>query len=238
MVLRQAAGDRLALDTLYKVTLFVPSIEGDCTGEDPVSCGVRAFDNAVLAQAYTFTFKTVATDPGDVPDETPPPADFCGTTGALNSLIGCGYSPCHAPVKDGPGAAAGLDLSGLLLDDPFPLQATAINRVAHQTQMGESASNIEETPARFGRAMPIIDAFDPGNSGNPGNSYLMYKLLVGPSMDDAPADIRPSDEEIARLQASVVVGLPMSADGSTLNGDQLLGLSNWIARGAPTPSCQ
>jgi len=242
VVLRQEPGSRLALDTVYKLTLLVASSEGNCTGETPTSCGIRAFDRAPLEKPYTFTFKTVAEGPGNVPDEGPPPADFCGDDGVVQSLGGCGYSPCHAPAKDGPGAAAGLDLSGLLFGDVGPLEATAINRVAHQTQMGERADDIEETPARFGRAMPIIDASQRGISGTPGNSYLLYKLLVGPSVDIAPDDIRASDEELERLRASVVVGLPMAPD-SPLDGDgarsaaKLLALSNWIARGAPTPVC-
>jgi hypothetical protein len=238
IVLRQEPGSRLALDTIYKLTLFVPDIEGDCTPEDPVSCGIRAFDRAPLEQAYTFTFQTAASDPGNVPDEAPPPADFCGPDGVVGSLVGCAYSPCHAPAKDGPGAAAGLDFSGLVTGDTYPLDATAINRVAHQTQVGEHADDVEGTPARFGRAMSIIDAGDRGVSGSPGNSYLIYKLLTGPSVEAAPDDIRPGDGEIARLRASVVVGLPMSPDGSALTPAQLLALSNWIARGAPTPSCQ
>lgn len=237
VVLRQEPGSRLALDTVYKLTLFAADIEGDCTPDAPLSCGILAFDRAPLEEAYTFTFKTAATDPGDVPDEAPPPADFCGPDGVVGSLVGCAYSPCHAPVKDGPGAAAGLDFSGLLFGDTYALDSTAINRVAHQTQVGERADDPEGTPARFGRAMPIIDAFDRGTSGNPGNSYILYKLLTGPSVDEAPSDIRPSDEEIARLRASVVVGLPMSPDGSALSPAQLLALSNWIARGAPAPAC-
>ncbi|MEZ4301399.1 MAG: hypothetical protein R3B70_41075 [Polyangiaceae bacterium] len=241
VVLRQPAGDRLELDTAYKLTLFVPDIEGDCTGEDPTSCGFRAFDRAPLEQAYTVTFKTVAVDPGPVPDEAPP----CGLLrwGRRGHLLSSAAATprCRPHLQRRPGAAAGLDLSGLLPGDTFDsfaLRATAINRVSHQTQMGERAFDPEETPARFGRAMPIIDAFDPGTAGSPGNSYLLYKLLVGPSMDSAPADIRPSDEEMARLRNGLVVGLPMSADGSKLSGDALLALSNWIARGAPTPKCQ
>lgn len=245
VVLRQEPGSRLALDTVYKLTLFVPTIEGGCTSEDPASCGIRAFDRAPLEEAYTFTFKTVATDPGDVPDETPPPADFCGPDeGVRFTLAGCAYARCHAPEtkEDGLGAAAGLDLSGLVAGDTYPLSVTAINQVAHQTQMGERADDPEETPARFGRAMPIIDAYDPGTSGSPGNSYMLYKLLTGPNVEDAPDDVRPSDEEIARLRASVVVGLPMAPE-APLDSDparsaaKLLALSNWIARGAPTPPC-
>jgi hypothetical protein len=66
---------------------------------------------------------------------------------------------------------------------------------------------------------------------------MLYKLLTGPSVEGAPDDIRPDPEEIARLRASVVVGLPMSPDGSVLSPAQLLALSDWIARGAPTPDC-
>ncbi len=228
VVLRQEPGSRLALDTLYKLTLFSPNIEGDCTPDAPLSCGILAFDRAPLEQAYTFTFQTVAIDPGAVPDEAPPPADFCGPDGVVGALAGCAYSPCHAP----PLTSAGLDLS-----DTYALDTTAINHVAHQTQVGQSADDPEATPSRFGRAMPIIDASDRGTSGSPGNSYMLYKLLTGPSVEGAPDDIRPDPEEIARLRASVVVGLPMSPDGSVLSPAQLLALSHWIARGAPTPDC-
>lgn len=238
VILRQPAGERLALDTVYKLTIFAAAIEGGCTGTDPNSCGVLSFDRVPLEQPVTFLLKTVASDPGDVPDEATPPADFCGPDGVVGSLVGCAYSPCHAPAKGGPGAASGLDFSGLIAGNTYPLAVTAINRVAHQTQVGERADDPEETPARFGRAMPIIDAFDPGVTGSPGNSYLLYKLLTGPSIEGAPDDIRPSDEEIARLRDSVVVGLPMSPDGTKLSPAQLLALSNWIARGAPTPKCQ
>lgn len=234
VVLRQEAGARLALDTTYRLTLFAASIEGNCTPEDPVSCGILAFDRAPLEQTATFTFKTVATDPGSVPDEAPPAADFCGADGAFSSLGSCAYPSCHGAAGD-IGAAAGLDLSsGYMLD------VTAINLVAHQTQMGERADDPEEVPARFGRAMPLIDAPDRGKSGSPGTSYLLYKLLVGPSVADAGDDIRPSDEEIARLRASVVVGMPMAPEESLtepFSPAQLVSLSNWIARGAPTPTC-
>jgi hypothetical protein len=234
VVLRQEPGSRLALDTVYKLTLFVAGIEGGCTPEDPISCGIRAFDRAPLDQVYTFTFRTVAADPGSVPDEAPPPANFCGDEGAAAILASCAYPSCHA-ASSTVGAAAGLDLSS-----GYALDVTAINIVAHQTQMGERADDAEQTPARFGRAMPLIDAIDRGQSGSPGTSYLLYKVLAGPSGTTAPDDIRPSDEEIARLRASVVVGMPMAPQESLtepFTADELLTLSRWIARGAPTPSC-
>jgi hypothetical protein len=249
VVLRQQAGARLAPNTLYVLTLYQPSIKGDCTADVPTSCGILAFDRAPLEKAFTFQFKVTDQPPPKMNDETLPPAVFCGDNGAAVAIgQTCGYAGCHASSGD-VGAAEGLSFYNLQFNDPTDTLRTAINRVAHQTQEGEAASLVEGTPARFGRAMPIIDAFahDPakdaveGSRGNPGNSYLLYKVLVGMSMDGAPADIKVPDAEIARLRASVVVGLPMPPpDIATgpLTGDQLLNVSNWIAQGAPFPTCQ
>ncbi len=238
---RLEAGERFALDTTYKLTLYGATEEGNCTSDEPPeTCGLRAFDRAPLDKPYVLTFRTVATDPGNVPDESAPAPKFCGTGGVAEFVAAaCGYNGCHAsqgPVR----APMNLDFAGLSLGDPTQLRATAINKVAHQTQMGENADNPEQTPVRFGRAMPIVDAFQPNESGNPGNSYLMYKLLVGTSAVDGPADVKASTEEVERLRASVVVGMPMPpSDGNIplLTRDQLLTLSQWIAGGAPTSVC-
>jgi hypothetical protein len=95
--------------------------------------------------------------------------------------------------------------------------------------------------------MPIIDP------GNPGNSYLLYKLAVGPNVlveieDEQIVEVEgeevASPEEIHRLLASLVVGLPMppysgpdpeSNASFTIEGADTL--SAWIAQGAPTRDC-
>jgi hypothetical protein len=250
VVLRQKAGARLALGTLYKLTLYKPDIEGDCSSDAPTSCGVRAFDRAPLEAPFTITFRTVEVDPGNVPDETAPAVVFCGAKGAAAALGSCSYGNCHATTSGNPcvptskskypDCAEGVSFYNMQYGNFVDVEQTAINRVAHQTQMGESASTPEKTPARFGRAMPIIDAFNPGVAGNPGNSYVLYKILVGTSTDAAPADIKPSDAEVQRLLDSVVVGMPMPppdpAAGS-LDSEQMLNLSNWIQHGAPLSKC-
>lgn len=238
IVLRLEPKKRLGIDTLYKLTLFAPTEEGACGAEDPLeSCGIRAFDRAPLDKPYVFTFRTVTTDPGDVPDEEPPPGAFCGSGGVAESLANsCAYTLCHSSTEK-VGAAMGLDFVRLPFGDPTALRETAIDQVAHGTMMGGDADEPETTPSRFGRAMPIID----GKRGSPGDSYILYKLLTGISVEDAPADITPSDEEIARLRASVVVGMPMPAPDpatSPLSRAQLLNLSAWIQRGAPTFFCE
>lgn len=238
IVLRQEPKARLADATVYKLTLLVPTTDGECSVDEATACGVRAFDRAPLDKPYTLSFRTADTTAANAVDETAPPAVFCGNDGAAFVLAGCGYAGCHAPTPNGPGAASGLDFEGIFAGgDTYPTASTAINRVAHQTQIGERADDIEETPARFGRAMPIIDAHDLGKSGSPGNSYLMYKLLTGYSVGKLSSDLQPSAEEIARLRASVVVGMPMPAADSAVSEAQLLTLSNWIAGGAPMQKC-
>ena len=253
IVLRQDKGERLALGTLYKLTLYQQQLQGDCTGDNPTSCGVLAFDRAALEKPFTITFRTVDADPGTALDETVPEGTFCGDKGAAAALgATCSYATCHGPssksgsscvpTKSNPvtDCAEGLSFYNLQYGNFTDTQQTAINRVAHQTMMGEAASTPEKTPARFGRAMPIIDAFNPGVAGSPGNSYTMYKILTGMSIDAAPDDIKPSDDEVQRLRDTFVVGMPMPPPDigtGPLDAEQLTNLSNWIQRGAPLSTC-
>lgn len=152
------------------------------------------------------------------------------------ALRTCAFGNCHHEQRDPSGAiltgaAMGLDLYG-----PDFIAATAINKVAHQTQQGEHADSPDKSPARFGRAMPIIDAATPGVEGAPGNSYLLYKLAVGSS---ATGEAAVDPAEIERLRASVVVGLAMPPQqGSPLQESDLRSIVTWIAQGAPTPVCK
>jgi hypothetical protein len=155
----------------------------------------------------------------------------------------CAFGQCHGTSGGGEDIAMGLDLT-----NAATIEATALGKTAFQTQMGEDAVVGDQNPLRFGRAMPLIDP------GNPGNSYLMYKVLANdltflltPDLEDA-ASLDPALlEEIDRLRASVVVGLPMPAqsaggppDGinfatpevSRFESARLL--EQWIAGGAVT----
>ena len=156
----------------------------------------------------------------------------------------CAFGQCHAPDQGDPEVVA----MGLDLFTRAAIRETAIGETAHQTQMGEESLVGDDNPLRFGRAMPLIDP------GNPGNSYLLYKVVANDltfvdGLDDE-ANLDPLiAEEIDRLRASVVVGLPMPAQSgqgapagidfgveevSSLESARLLDL--WIASGAIT-SC-
>ncbi|MCC6523522.1 MAG: hypothetical protein IT373_12770 [Polyangiaceae bacterium] len=245
--------------TTYKMTLFVP--------ESPTDWGFRAFDGAPLARKYELLFETA-------PDVTAPPAeiahtaaDYCDAVGCANAcrldhrtdaaalaacvaascpfraqqepLKGCGSGGCHEATEDDPDAAA-----GLRLQSPEDILASAIGVTAHQTATGAAAQTPTQNGQPFGRAMPILDR------GNPGNSYLVYKAVAHADSycslrDDCPEPDDPGlRAEIVRLRDAFVIGAPMPAKGSLLtvtNGaptfDGLRVISDWIAWGAPFCTC-
>jgi hypothetical protein len=132
---------------------------------------------------------------------------------------------------------------GLDLSSAAGLAATAIQRVAHQTETGPSGGRILENPSRFGVAMPIIDP------GRPSNSYLAYKILIGRAIwDNGSCTTRysvdlagqcpgPSEAERQRLEEWFVAGAPMPPGQSTLDPGDLALLRDWIAGGATLEEC-
>jgi len=154
----------------------------------------------------------------------------CCPTGVQVALQNCAYSPCHAPGADADGGIRGPAM-GLDLTTTDFLKLTAIGKTSHQTQTGEHADNPDESGRRFGRAMPLID---PGNAGN---SYLLYKLLAHPIYRDGASS--PGPDEHFRMRKSIIVGMPMPAPPVPPGfADKTLEtLSAWINQGAPTPAC-
>lgn len=217
----------LAPSTRYTISVFPPP-------DDGTAYGILAFDGAPLAAAVSLEFTTRSSEPGGVSVEPPPSVDFCAALDQQVFKASCASGGCHTsggPVDHGVGVgpAQGLDFSS-----NAALKATAVARVAHGTQTGEHAAQGEVASPRFGRAMPLIDPT------RPGNSYLLYKLLArednGAPGSDAAAE-RARVEEIARLRAAIVVGMPMPPpDGvsAPLAPQQLEQISDWILTGAAT----
>ena len=230
----------LLADTRYWLTLLSP------TEESPF--GFSAFDGAPLEANVVLQFSTTKTNlPGGpvdpaldaaaqrvISEELFCTADACITSCGMDDACkskcpvrkslpnGCGG--CHGPIEFG-SSAMGLDLS----------QANRINsiigRVANQTQTGANADEPDSKPRRFGRAMPQIEA------ANPGNSYLLYKMLIGGTYARSPAAAGLAEGEIDRLRASVVVGLPMPPyDIYAIPDSAVDALSAWISTGAATPT--
>ena len=231
-------GARWVPTTLHSVTFEPPDDESDMTG-------FSAFDGAPLAERTKFSFMTGdrVTDPNNDVDDVRPRVRFCETDDATEDLPaayevlrGCASAGCHG----GEAPVFGLDLS-----KPSAIRDTAIRVAARQTLNGTSVGAPVANARRFGDDMPRLDP------GNPGNSYLVYKLLVNPNnhpatgetMDEPdpwlgglpPAGPPPLDE-LSRLRGWFVQGEPMPPN-SSLRPDQMRSVIRWIMQGAETPEC-
>jgi hypothetical protein len=146
----------------YTLTLGIPSGEEDLNG-------VRAVDWATLdpsmppdQQVIGFTVSAPTTAPGE------PTMQFCDDVFPLFRAK-CSQGTCHgAPTA----RSKALPASSLVLGSAEGTQRTAIGRVAQGANTGPRVG-VAQSPQRiFGLDMPIVDP------GSPGNSWLMYKMLL------------------------------------------------------------
>ncbi|EYF07408.1 Hypothetical protein CAP_0161 [Chondromyces apiculatus DSM 436] len=259
---RRADSPRLSPGQKYRIAVLAPSSDEDLGG-------FRAFDQAPLERTVQIDVSVLDQDPPGVRDELLPGADlYCRRDPACLgqcdddacrqacALWGFGVQPYLQACAAGGGCHANPEFAGagLSLASSDLIRLTAIGKVAHQTQTGEHAADPDLSPRRFGRAMPIIDP------QNPGNSYLLYKMLIGPNaLEPTLSTAEGSDlaGERERLHASVVVGMPMppqstpsfwlhdpgdpeAAPGSVvprIDGGDIDLITAWILHGAPTRDC-
>lgn len=238
--------------------------------EEQDSDGLRAFDGAPLAEGpvpLRFDFHTNGLEPAPVaiPEE---PAPSCAQLiqDVFSSTGGCGSSSCHVrndtplPTStcppgygaDGANQCVPVPRMGLLLADAAGLRLTAINKVAHQTEVGSKGGTPLEDPVRLGVQMPIIDP------SRPDNSYLMYKLLRRYDNfdgDDSVSGVNgicetryqvgflpggpclpPTEAESTRLREWFVRGEPMPPmEQNTVSRADLRDIQAWIRAGAQCP---
>ncbi len=211
-------------NAVYTLELAVPDERSDF--------GFKAFDGAPLAPETPLIMSFGTSNQ----IERRPPAVEAPTCDDIVKLFsGCSSTSCHG----GETPRMGLDLSS-----GEAIRRTAIGRVAHQTEVGDTTGVALEDPARMGVAMPIIDPY------RPDNSYLLYKILIAP--DDgtrdacvseyrAPVDpercTRASEEELARLRDAFVRGEPMPhpATDRSLGDEGVRTIKRFIRAGAACP---
>ena len=227
---RMPSGYAFAPHTLYRMELVVPDKADDF--------GIRAFDGAPLAEAdiaLQTSFFTADDPVALVADPTPTCADVVEHVFS-DELGGCASGQCHRSFGNSLGS---MDLLGppygLWLDGRANLAASAIGRIAHETELGDESGGIPaEKSARFGVRMALIDP------GNPGGSYLLYKLLrnpknFGPCLAKNQNPRSPfCDDNL--LGVSSHQFLPLG-DGQSIepSADEQVRLREWFVRGEPMP---
>jgi hypothetical protein len=215
----------------YKLVLPIPTKEGDF--------GLRAIDDAGLEGkgAVVIGFFTSA-PAGRAPDPT---IGFCKD---VLPVLTTNCGECHSLAPKINSAAA----AGLVLDTEKGI-AFAKNRVANATNTGPRSGAGRPAGSFFPVDMPLIDP------GNPGNSFLLYKMLLTPPSETgkpidggldcgtAPSALGAPDltnglsvGERGRL-ANYVLGLSMPALSTPLTEDQLERVQAWIAQGARVDDC-
>ncbi|MGO8998601.1 MAG: hypothetical protein ACLQVI_35210 [Polyangiaceae bacterium] len=153
-------GPWLTPSVTYTVTIGV-SAPGDYTG----GSGPRAIDNATLTAPVVETFQAVApATPTSGADRT---IDFCDDVLPIFQLR-CSGGLCHAAPLGNDNPA-----EGLILETSLGVANTAIGRVSQESNTGPLAGAPQAQGKTFGVDMGIV------TPGNPGSSWLMYKVLLG-----------------------------------------------------------
>lgn len=226
---RMPAGYSFEPNALYQFELVVPQ------GSDDF--GFRAFDGAPLEERDVPLRSSFFTGEGPVeyPQLVAPTcADIVEQVFEARPA-NCAASSCHSGVRSQNGTP-----HGLWLDGRSNVRVTAINRVARQTELGDRSGGVPlEQAARFGVRMPLIQP------GNPGNSYLLYKLLRGqgsyePCAEEADPDpLRPSStfcSQPADACVSAYPELPFEPGSCVAPSDaERERLREWFVRGEEMP---
>jgi hypothetical protein len=178
---------------LYKVDVTIPPAGA-------LSGGLRAIDGQTLEEPVEVAFMVSApvgppmcTQDSDCIDAAkphcdvannvcvPPVISFCDDIQPI-FVAKCSAGFCHGAPAAAPSPSGGgvQPAQGLILDTSIGLANTAIGRVSNESNTGALAGR-EMPPGRnFGVNMPLVDQGQPGKGGDPGNSWLLYKLMLAP----------------------------------------------------------
>jgi hypothetical protein len=188
-LVRPKSGPWLTPGQPFKILFVLPQSDSDPNG-------LRAIDQATLDpnQKLEIAFFVAQLEGGSpaaatgvVPGE-PSDISFC------NDVLPIFALKCSAPSCHGSGNTAA---ASLILDTSTGVSHTARTRIAQGANTGARADNPEAPGLVFGIDMPIISVDDSKSPpvGDPGNSWLLYKLEMGQSPADAgtrPALVCPS----------------------------------------------
>jgi hypothetical protein len=229
-------GMALLAGQTYTLTINTPSSPTDLNG-------LRSIGGATLDSSSPSTLVFVA-KAGNQPAEPSHTTDFCNDVMPIFTST-CGTAACHTGV---------LPAEGLVLTSPAGVLGTAIGRTAQGANTGTVASPPEPPGVVFGVDTPIVDPGTGATSGgDPANSWLLYKVLLGAPSDCSEAGVcdagplvapstylvpwQPLSDDARTTLDQLVQGEVMPSPPATaLTLDQMETLSFWISEGAPAPT--
>lgn len=209
----------LTPDQPYKLELLIPPDNEDTSG-------LRAIDRATLDPAKSHEIGFMVTAPAASTPADPAIA-FCRDVFPIFQNR-CAASFCHGTPQAGAKSERFPDGSsrpaaGLVLDTSIGVRNTAIGPVSHGSNTGPKAGAGSPPGHVFGVDMPIVDP------GDPGNSWLMYKLLLAPlPTQDGGVNIRtkcdntPGDPPVASFGPGTTYAKMSDAERARLT-DYILG---------------
>jgi hypothetical protein len=181
----------------YDIVILPPQSASDLNG-------LRAIDGATLAPPAPLEIAFSVTDPTPTPPSTVT-IDFCRDIYPITGT--CALSQCHLGGPNSTPAA------GLVLQPNSGISATAVGRVAQGSNTGPQ-SMTSPPGLLFGEDMPIIDA-----TGDPGNSWTMYKVLLAvPSPEPVAVDGGAGAEDAGGPEAGAP-GVTTDASGQDATTD-------------------
>jgi hypothetical protein len=164
----------------YDIVILAPQSASDVNG-------LRAIDGATLAPPSPRVIAFSVTDPTPTPPSTVS-IDFCRDISPITGS--CVLSQCHL------GGPMSTPAAGLVLYPYSGIPATAVGRVAQGSNTGPQ-SMTSPPSLLFGEDMPIIDP-----TGDPGNSWTMYKVLLAvPSPEAVAVDAGAGAEDAGGQEA-------------------------------------
>lgn len=197
----------------YTLVLGIPA-------GDAEQGGVRAIDRATLVadQKREFAF-LVGPKTGAAIE---PNVSFC------RDVLPIFTAKCNLPTCHGSGNLAA---ASLVLDTSAGVAATALNRIAQGSNTGPRSLNPPSPGRLFGVDMPIIDP------GNPGNSWLMYKVdMARPPVVQLPVPRFACTEGLTEPQQQFVFAPLVPQAQHTADETERVVLSNYIlGREMPFP---
>ncbi len=210
----------------YKVAMRVAGSDGNPEG-------LRAIDGAPLREAFTVSFQVDSTIlPRSAVLE--PTMEFCADVlPVLQAKCGTG-SPCHNAPTAGSQPASSLVLTtsdGFRQTACSPSTRTCAPRLAQGANTGGSSTSTD-TGRVFGIDMPLVAP------GDPGNSWLLYKVLLAPLPTTPLTDRDKGFPLICSRRGLPDAGVVASADAGAAPADGGAGVTRTSKPTgiAPTPA--